>query len=259
MRRLTKSEAQVVGLVAANRYSAALQGLVKLPRLSRFCALVGCIPYLGSFGDAVRAQVKVAAPTAEEATATLVALDAAEQVEAECVTADAMREALEAHWKADNGGPAPTPTPEPPPFVASVLQAVAAAEGELALAERFTAIREGAAHAAELRTRADVSAAEAEALVAAVQEAALAVGGAAADGVADPEAAERAWKRSGRDGVWLTCRIPDPLAARLDAAKALLPQDTAPGGGWSRSAVVRAALVAGLEALERKSKRRGER
>lgn len=246
----------MVQLVEANRYSAAVQRLVQLPRASRFRALVECATYLGSFGEAVRSQAKGFAPTTEEATATLVALDAAEQVEAECVTAEAMLEALEAHWKADNGGPAPTPAPEPPQFVVGVLAAVAAAEGELALAERFTAIREGAAHAAELRTRADLSVAEADALVAAVQEAALAVGGAAADGVTDPEAAERAWKRSGREGVWLTCRIPDTLAGRLDAAKALLPQDAAPGGGWSRSAVVRAALVAGLDVLERKARRR---
>lgn len=243
-------------MVELNRYSAALQVLVQLSRPSRFRALVGCIGFLATFAESVRAQVKAAAPTAEEATATLVALDAAEQVEAECVTAEAMLEALEAHWKAGNGGPAPTPTPEPPQFVVGVLAAVAAAEGELALAERFTAIREGAAHAAELRTRADLSATEADALVAAVQEAALAVGGAAADGVADPEAAERAWKRSGREGVWLTCRIPDTLAERLEEARVLLPQDAAPGGGWSRSAVVRAALVEGLTVLERRARRR---
>ena len=263
MRRLTHSEARVVELVEANRYSAAMQELVRLSRPSRFRALVGCVPHLGSFGDAMRAQVKVAAPTPEEAAATLVALDAAEQVEAECVTADAMLTALTAHWKAGGGDKVPTPTPEPPPFVEGMLEAVAAAEGEQALAERFTAIREGASHAAELRTRADVSDAEADALVAAVQNAALAVGGAAADAVTDTEAAARAWKRSaegdGRSGVWLTVRVPTELAARVAAAVELLPPATAPASGWSRSAAIREALAAGLDVLERRAKRRGER
>ena len=263
MRVLTKGEAQVVGLVEGNRYSAAMQELVRLSRPSRFRALVGCVPHLGSFGEAVRAQVKVAAPTPEEAAATLVALDAAEQVEAECVTADAMFAALTAHWKAGGGDKVPTPAPEPPPFVEGMLEAVAAAEGEQALAERFTAIREGASHAAELRTRADVSDAEAEALVAAVQNAALVVGGAAADAVTDTEAAARAWKRSaegdGRSGVWLTVRVPTELAARVAAAVELLPPATAPASGWSRSAAIREALAAGLDVLERRAKRRGER
>jgi hypothetical protein len=250
-------------LVVGNLYSYAVKQLVLLPRLSRFRALLWCVPHLGSFGEEVRATAKFVAPTPEEAAATLVALDAAEQVEAECATADAMMAALTAHWKVGGGDPVPTPAPEPPPFVEGMLEAVAAAEGEQALAERFTAIREGASHAAELRTRADVSEAEADALVAAVQNAALVVGGAAADAVTDTEAAARAWKRSaegdGRSGVWLTVRVPTELAARVNAAVDLLPPATAPASGWSRSAAIREALAAGLDVLERRAKRRGER
>jgi hypothetical protein len=251
VRVLTKGEAQVVGLVRANRYPAAVAALVALQRLERFRALVECVPHLGSFAEVLRAEVK-RSTTAEEAVATLVALEGAELVEAEGVTEAAMAAALEERW-------APPPQTAPA-FVQTMLAAVAAAEGEQALAEQFAAIRDGATHAAEVAAQVDATAAEADALVAAVQNAAADVGGAEAERVTDPEAAARAWKRSadgdGRSGVWLTVRVPTELAARVEAAVDLLPSATAPASGWSRSAVMREALVAGLDALERKAKRR---
>lgn len=251
MRVLTKGEAHVVELVRVNRYPAAVAVLVALPRLERFHALVECVPHLGSFGEVLRADVK-RSTTAEEAVATLVALEGAELVEADGITEAAMASALEERW-------APPPPPQTAPaFVHDLLAAVAAAEGEQALAEQFAAIRDGAAHVAEVAAHADV--ADADALVAAVQNAASEVGGAAAERVTDPEAAARAWKRSvdgdGRSGVWLTVRVPTELAARVEAAVDLLPRATAPASGWSRSAAIREALAAGLDVLERKARRR---
>jgi len=57
-----------------------------------------------------------------------------------------------------------------------------------------------------------------------------------------------------RSGTWLTVRVPDALAARLKQAVAWLPSEKAPPGGYTKSAVQRAVLMAGLDALERKSK-----
>lgn len=68
------------------------------------------------------------------------------------------------------------------------------------------------------------------------------------------ELIEEKTSKSKRAGAWLTVRVPDALAARLNQASAWLPSEGAPPAGYTKSAVHRAVLMAGLDALERKSK-----
>jgi len=68
------------------------------------------------------------------------------------------------------------------------------------------------------------------------------------------ELIEEETSKAKRAGAWLTVRVPDALAARLNQASAWLPSEGAPPAGYTKSAVHRAVLMAGLDALERKSK-----
>ena len=58
-----------------------------------------------------------------------------------------------------------------------------------------------------------------------------------------------------RGGVWLTVRVPDALAARLNNAGILLREDTAMPAGHTKSSVLRAVLMVGLDAVERKARK----
>jgi hypothetical protein len=292
--------AAVGKLVDANRYAEALRELQALPRERRLQALMGCRYYLGTFAECVRADVQRIAATREDALDTLLALEGAELVDAGAATLAKVREGLQLRWSGKwQAGEAEAPPvqvespsnlavvqvespsnlavvqadapsnlavvqADAPPTVQQVVELVGAEVAQQALADRFQAISDGAAHAQAVIEAEALSIAEADALVAAVQAEALRVGGAAADGV-DGDAARAAYRKakaaereSKRAGVFLTVRVPQALADRLDAAAAMLPDDTAPPAGWGRSGVLRAAIVAGLDALERKAKR-GER
>ena len=67
--------------------------------------------------------------------------------------------------------------------------------------------------------------------------------------------AEAESSKGKRGGVWLTVRVPDALAARLNNAGTLLREDTAMPAGHTKSSVHRAVLMIGLETLERKAKK----
>lgn len=261
-------------LVDANRYSEAVRELQALPREARLGALLRCRDYLASFGERVRAEAARCAATPEDALDTLLALEGAELVAADAASVATVREGLRLRWS-DAWQPvakappvlavvqieAPPVLADAPPTVAAVLDLVGAAMAQQALADRFQAISDGAAHARSVAEAEGLSIAEAEELMAAVQAEAMRVGGSAADAV-DGDAARAAYhkakaaEREGkRGGAFLTLRVPQALADRLDAAAALLPSEVAPPAGWVRSAVHRAVLVAGLDALERKAKR----
>lgn len=261
-------------LVDANRYSEAVRELQALPREARLGALLRCRDYLASFGERVRAEAARCAATPEDALDTLLALEGAELVAADAASVATVREGLRLRWS-DAWQPvakappvlavvqieAPPVLAEAPATVAAVLELVGAEVAQQGLVERFQAISDGAAHAWSVAEADALSAAEADALLAAVQAEAMRVGGDAADAV-DGEAARVAYhkakaaKREGKPAaIYLTLRVPQSLADRLDAAAALLPGDAGPPAGWGRSAVHRAVLVAGLDALERKAKR----
>lgn len=272
--------AKVGKLVDAGRYSEAVRELQELPRMARLAALLRCRDYLASFGERVRAEVLRCAATPEDALDTLLALEGAELVEAEAASVATVREGLRLRWS-DAWPMVPSEAAEPdamqpvaespsslavvqaeaPATVAAVLELVGAEVAQQGLVERFQAISDGAAHARSVAVAEALSAAEADALLAAVQAEAMLVGGDAADGV-DGEAARVAYhkakaaKREGKPAaIYLTLRVPQSLADRLDAAAALLPGDAGPPAGWGRSAVHRAVLLVGLDALERKAKR----
>lgn len=272
--------AKVGKLVDAGRYSEAVAELQALPRMARLAALLRCRDYLASFGERVRAEAPRCAATPEDALDTLLALEGAELVEAEAASVATVREGLRLRWS-DAWPMVPSEAAEPdamqpvaeapatvsvvqaeaPATVAAVLELVGAEVAQQGLVERFQAISDGAAHARSVAVAEALSAAEADALLAAVQAEAMLVGGDAADGV-DGEAARVAYhkakaaKREGKPAaIYLTLRVPQSLADRLDAAAALLPGDAGPPAGWGRSAVHRAVLLVGLDALERKAKR----
>jgi hypothetical protein len=266
--------AKVGKLVDAGRYSEAVRELQELPRMARLEALLLCRDYLASFASQVRADAKRMAATPEDALDTLLALEAAELVEADAATEAVVREGLLLRWSDAWQPVAPPVQVESPsnlavvqaeaPSVLAVLELVGAEVAQQGLADRFVAIASGAAHARAVADAEALSAAEADALLASVQAEAMLVGGDAADGV-DGEAARVAYhkakaaKREGKpEPIYLTLRVPQSLADRLDAAAALLPSDAGPPAGWGRSAVHRAVLLVGLDALERKAKR-GER
>jgi hypothetical protein len=265
--------AKVGKLVDAGRYSEAVRELQELPRMARLEALLRCRDYLASFGERVRAEAARCAAAPEDALDTLLALEAAELVEAEAATEAVVREGLLLRWS--DAWPSVAESPpvqvESPsnlavvqvesPSVLAVLELVGAEVAQQGLADRFVAIASGAAHARAVADAEALSAAEADALMAAVQAEAMLVGGDAADGV-DGEAARVAYhkakaaKREGKpEPIYLTLRVPQSLADRLDAAAVLLPSDAGPPAGWGRSAVHRAVLLVGLDALERKAKR----
>ena len=266
--------AKVGKLVDAGRYSEAVRELQELPRMARLEALLRCRDYLASFGERVRAEAARCAAAPEDALDTLLALEGAELVEAEAATEAVVREGLLLRWS--DAWPSVAEAPpelaagkaDATPTVLAVLQdaleLVGAEVAQQGLADRFVAIASGAAHARAVADAEALSAAEADALMAAVQAEAMLVGGDAADGV-DGEAARVAYhkakaaKREGKpEPIYLTLRVPQSLADRLDAAAALLPSDAGPPAGWGRSAVHRAVLLVGLDVLERKAKR-GER
>ena len=283
--------AKVGKLVDAGRYSEAVAELQAMPRMARLAALLRCRDYLASFGERVRAEAPRCAATQEDALDTLLALEGAELVEADAASVATVREGLRLRWS-DAWPMVPSEAAEPdamqpvaeapsklavvqveappvlavvqaeaPATVAAVLELVGAEVAQQGLVERFQAISDGAAHARSVAVAEALSAAEADALLAAVQAEAMLVGGDAADGV-DGEAARVAYhkakaaKREGKPAaIYLTLRVPQSLADRLDAAAALLPGDAGPPAGWGRSAVHRAVLLVGLDALERKAKR----
>lgn len=276
--------AKVGKLVDAGRYSEAVAELQALPRMARLAALLRCRDYLVSFGERVRAEAPRFAATPEDALDTLLALEGAELVEAEAASVATVREGLRLRWS-DAWPMVPSEAAEPDamqavaeaPATVSVVQAeapatlaavlqdalelVGAEVAQQGLVDRFVAIASGAAHARAVADAEALSAAEADALLAAVQAEAMLVGGDAADGV-DGEAARVAYhkakaaKREGKpEPIYLTLRVPQSLADRLDAAAVLLPSDAGPPAGWGRSAVHRAVLLVGLDALERKAKR----
>jgi hypothetical protein len=269
--------AKVGKLVDAGRYSEAVRELQELPRMARLEALLRCRDYLASFGERVRAEAARCAAAPEDALDTLLALEGAELVEAEAATEAVVREGLLLRWS--DAWPSVAEAPpelavvqvESPsnlavvqvesPSVLAVLELVGAEVAQQGLVDRFVAIGDGAAHARAVAEADALSAAEADALMAAVQAEAMLVGGDAADGV-DGEAARVAYhkakaaKREGKpEPIYLTLRVPQSLADRLDAAAALLPSDAGPPAGWGRSAVHRAVLLVGLDVLERKAKR----
>jgi hypothetical protein len=274
--------AKVGKLVDAGRYSEAVRELQELPRMARLEALLRCRDYLASFGERVRAEAARCAAAPEDALDTLLALEGAELVEAEAATEAVVREGLLLRWSDAWQPVAPPVQVESPsnlavvqaespsnlavvqvesPSVLAVLELVGAEVAQQGLVDRFVAIGDGAAHARAVAEADALSAAEADALMAAVQAEAMLVGGDAADGV-DGEAARVAYhkakaaKREGKpEPIYLTLRVPQSLADRLDAAAALLPSDAGPPAGWGRSAVHRAVLLVGLDVLERKAKR----
>ena len=149
------------------------------------------------------------------------------------------------------------------PALAAVGGALAGAVAELDLATKLEAVLTGPAEVARVTEAEELCETEAEELLRAVQAEAERVGG---EPVALPAGGgARAWARAkaavrqdAERGAWLSVRVRPELLERLDALVLLMPPELGPPSGWCRSSVARSVLLAGVEAAERRHKRRQE-